>query len=642
MNLTFDFLESSKSHRNLRLIDIVVFEVSTRLCAQSLFLANSAFFLNLSLQVLIEMFGSDTVYNIKFKAKHVKNEEEAVTSPSKKKLASVSSFVNLCVKQTVTSKNINLIQMFYLNLFKSITLQNSNFTNKNSHNEIEALIGKIYAFLCDIATRPTTYNYTWFFENILSKFISSNFNNSVSTSVSPSKLSNGNMQSFYQFSFKYLIFLQNLENSANQSQMLATQTHTLQLYSRNVVEFLEFTTRSADLFNSLLLIISSCLTSESEKLRFAALDLFEKVHAALSKENLENNSWWVGFVKRMLKNRQEISIDGSDYVRTKSLNKILSSESDNIYKILNFFLGLNRSNQNQRFMSSSMAYFMNSDLSLVKFKYSLLDLFKNAKDEYKFNILESLFNFLIKNLNDSASLLEGSKENSDRQLEIKINKSLIETLVNSYLVTTKSYSFLNDNQKFFDFLVGYLNNNNDSEANFMIKHFKSLLIQKLYHSNRQVQFFQQLNHQLQACLLKSCFDLHLSGSLKTDSNDEQIVFSVLLTFDLSSTHFICLFKERAHLEIVNKTTQKETGADLETTKQMKKQMLSGEGEVKNERRVEWRALKAILELIQSILIQNDNQMETDSVEHELKDTFIDLIPYLFLGNLSKLLKLLQN
>jgi hypothetical protein len=617
-------------------------------------LANSAYFLGLSLELLVELFGSTSVYNLKFKAKYVKSGSEleptstTTATTDKKKTSSYSSLLKLCRKQSLTSKNVAIVQLFYTSLFKSIALQNSNFVNKNSRGETERLVGHIYAFLCTSAT--ATANSAWFFENILAHFIGGHFSTalpptSTTVVVSPTKLANAAvLQSFYQFSFKYLLHLQDLDQNEKSQMLLATQIHTLQIYARNnAAEFLAFTSKSTDLLNAIVLIVSWCLTSETDDLRLASLDLFEHVYAGLASVKLENNTWWSGYVKKILRNRQEIAVDGSDYIRTRSLNKIFekSGDCESMCKILGYFLGLSRSGQNQRF--ASMAYYLDTDLVLAKFKHALLDLFKRVRDEFKYVMLESVYSLLVMSLNDSASLLLDSAVTeaavADRKLEIRIVKSLIDTLASNYLVTSKAPLFLNKNEKFFDLLVGYLNTDTAVAGNFMVGEFKQRFVHALHKLNRQTLFFQQLTHKLQTGLLRACFDLHVAGSLKQTSggeDNEQIVLSMMLTFDLSSAHFVSLFTERARLVMKSKEGQQggDAAAELATTKQMKKQMLSG-GEKEDASgggdRVDWRALKVILELMQSILIQNDSQMETDSAEYGPKDTFIDMIPYLFLG-----------
>ena len=592
------------------------------------------------MQFLVNLFGSNSVYNLKFKAKHLKNAtQEAIDlKKQQQQLNAYSNLIKISLKQALTSKSINLIELLYLNLFKSIAIQNSNFVNKNSRNEIEALVGDIYVFLCHAAT-PDSNNHAWFFNHILAKFIQGNFTTGLN--ISPTKTSTtASMQNFYHFSFKFLLYLPSLEKKSNQlnsGRLLAAQIHTLCLYAQNVAEFLEFTSKKIELFSSLLFIISWCLTSDHNQLRLSALNLLEKVHDQLNNGDYTNNvTWWSIYLKKLLKHRQEIEIDGNDYVKTKSLNKIFdknaNENNDTISKYLNQYMALSRANINQRFSASSMAYYLDSDLILVKFKHSLLDLFKDIKDDFKSNIMDSIFNCLIRNLNDSASLVvpasSSDEDRREKQLEIEINKSLIEIIVSGYLLTRKSPSFLNANQKSFDLIVGYLNNNTSGADAFMIKCFKHQFVQKLGEENRRLHFFQQLSGKHQLELLKSCFDIHLNGDV-----DQQIARGALLSFDMSSAHLVSLFNERAQVRLAKKEEKAE--GEPSTSKQMKKQLVA-ETVYANKVFVEWRALKAVLELLQSLLIQNDSQMETDLDEGREQDTYIDLIPYLFLGKLNKL------
>ena len=117
-----------------------------------------------------------------------------------------------------------------------------------------------------------------------------------------------------------------------------------------------------------------------------------------------------------------------------------------------------------------------------------------------------------------------------------------------------------------------------------------------------------------------------------------MVKSCLLAFNLNSLHYIELINDRAHLSLA-----KSIGEEVaNTTKQMKKQMLNKSSEKKAPLKVDWRCLKLILELMQACLVNGDqdenddelkmdvNSNEIDESMKKLYESFIQLIPYLFL------------
>jgi hypothetical protein len=583
--------QSESYKRSLGLIDLIAFELSVRLCSQTLFVMNTVYYLNLALNILTNLFGhSNSVYNLKFKARSSKYDS------SLKLASSYSNFYKLCLRQSINSKNLSLFECFFVTFFKSVTIQQSNFVNTNSQLDVESLVNNIYTFLCTMSVQSSESS--WFYSQILNKFIKTNFNQAQ----------------FYKFSLKFLIYLGGSVDLENKDKRLANaQIHTISLYEQDFEKFYDYSSKNNDeVFNSIIFTTTWCLTSENFKLRTHALGLLEKIQSKLNE-----NSEWFSYLKKLLKHRQEIEIDGRDYVRTKSMNKIFSSSNsnDSILSSLNQFLSMNRTTTTQK---HSTPFFLESDLSLSKFKYCLIDLFKNLKDDYKSEILDSLFQYLISSINESTP-------NMPKDL-IAINKNLIEILVNNYLLTKKSHSFLNSNEKHFDFIVGYLNNHIKNEANFMIEHFKFNFIQKLAITNSQIGFFQNLKEKLQLALLKSCFDTLVEKSLKNTS-DDLLIKDLLLSFELKSSHFVNLFKDRANLVIVS---NKSTSSENSTTKEMKKK-LNEVNLTDHHSQIQFKSLRVILELIQSILIQNDSKMEIEEKRNDKNnDTFIDIIPYLFL------------
>lgn len=179
-------------------------------------------------------------------------------------------------------------------------------------------------------------------------------------------------------------------------------------------------------------------------------------------------------------------MDGGDYIRTK-LNKIMLSDEklaaslvDHLKKFFSITLRNNTSSssihvsrplsspprpQHLVQFSSNLDYSGNNTaaaadldikcLVLVKFKLILLHLFAYVDDDFKLKLMESVFGCLVTSLNESTSLTESDNRSS---LELRLNKSLVAHIVDPYLLNSKSYQFFNKNEKYFDYLIGYLNN----------------------------------------------------------------------------------------------------------------------------------------------------------------------------------------
>jgi hypothetical protein len=177
-----------ESNRRVKLLDLMILEISLRLTAQSLFLTNASYFFNVSVTVLKDFVGKLPIAKLK-KAKSLEYE----SSPSKldeKKLNNFSNYSEVVEKQAV--KNVPLLFCIYSLLFKSLSIQLSNFVNASNRVEIGAVLGKLYGFLCD---EPSSYANV-----IITKLMRSHcFSNSVNTTT------NQTSGSFFQFAFKFLI-----------------------------------------------------------------------------------------------------------------------------------------------------------------------------------------------------------------------------------------------------------------------------------------------------------------------------------------------------------------------------------------------------------------------------------------------------
>lgn len=255
----------------------------------------------------------------------------------------------------------------------------------------------------------------------------------------------------------------------------ASQIETIRLYEANLEHLLEMSKRTDGwLLSSVLLALAWCLTSKSSQVRLDALRLVQKFNEKLAQD--ENTSCWSQFLRKLLKHKEEIEMDGGDYIRTK-LNKIMTSDDklassiiDHLKKFLNASLknsgisGRPNSPRPQHLAQFSSNLDSSCDLDikclvLIKFKHILLHLFEFVNDNFKLKLAESIFSLLVTILNESSSLVESAP--SDRLgLELRLNKALLSLIVRPYLLNSKSFSFFNKNDKYFDYLVGYLNNTN--------------------------------------------------------------------------------------------------------------------------------------------------------------------------------------
>lgn len=172
-------------------------------------------------------------------------------------------------------------------------------------------------------------------------------------------------------------------------------------------------------------------------------------------------------------------------------------------------------------------------------------------------------------------------------------------------------------------------------------YFKHRFMSKLGAENeRKLEFWSRLQARIQIDMLLCMFDLWLANSSRSvetslvtsESIQENIAYldsikQTLLSFKLTAQHYVCLFVERANMEAMA------PGADptVNTTKEMRKQLKK----VNGEKKVEWRSIRLVLDLLHSKLIKSENEMEVDENANMSPSTkkhdadLIDLIPYLF-------------
>jgi hypothetical protein len=574
--------------QKIKLIDFMIYEICIRLTAQSLFLMNTLYYFNLATLILINQL--EPILSIKIK----KSKPLDLTKlNSEKKLNNFSNYTEICSKQTF--KNPYLLITIYQSLFKSLSIQLANFVNPQIKLEINLVHNKIYSYLSSIQNH---YSYL-----IINKLMQSSCFNQTNTSSSPNKmnlqLTQSNNSSFFQFAFKFLIHLPKEDKL-----LVSTQLRTIELFNQNLNELLNDNKKyDYSLLNATILMASWCLTNENAKIRTESLNLLESIYNLAQKEV---TTVWSSYLKRILKHRQEIEIDGADYMRTKCLNKILSNSAnkEDNKEICNFILNFLSQTFNSNKNKHNLFYYfddLNSKLILNEFKYCLLDLIKNLKDDIKLDFMEKIFNLVLNILNDTSS-------NTNDDLD-KLNLNLISLIVDNYMLTSKSSTFFHSNEKYFDYLIGYLNTRNvATKAGHVIEHFKQSFINIITNSKSNAEYFyNDLNEQMQMDLLKSIFDI-------TTSNLE-----CLLSFNLNSKHYICLLNEKAKVYLDSNKSQ------VNSTKEMRKQMAKEQPQ--DLTLIDWKSLKIIVELIQASLIRIDNQMDLDL--NPQNDHFIELIPFIF-------------
>ncbi len=649
-----NLLTEKNTSRRTTLLDFIIFEISVRLCAQSLFLTNAAYYLKLSSRILTNIFCKKI--NLKLKKLFKSIDQEEINSKASngiefyKKHHTFSNFYQIVRKQSI--RNTDLVVGLYQLLFKSINIQMSNFVNKNTKLEIESILNQLYVHLC-IAS-----NENRFFDLILKKFSQSSFFNSLTNSLSatspqtPTKISlanNSNISnSFLQFAFKFLIYssekndeflneldtvyLSNrLENDCSTA-LLITQLRTIQLFDTYLADLTNNSKKSNEnsMLNALVLSLTWCLCSSHEIIRIEAINLLEKINQA----DLTELFVWSTFIRKLVKHKQEIQIDGAEYLKTKCMNRIFSSNENNsdLFNVISQFLYVTNTNKTP-VKQQKLTFFSNylndssSLLVLNKFKYCVLEVLANLKDEFKLKLLDQIMNIFLCIVNH---------DNNNEKL-MHVYQGIFKSIVQSYLVTSKSSDFFSQNVKYFDYLIGYLNMNSNSEVADnktaqLIRYFNLNLIEKLASSNMATNFFQNLTLKMQNDLVKCCFDIWLSYSVDSSKLsyiiNSNTIKKTLISFNLNAKHFLCVLNERINLN-VNK--QQETN----TTKQMKKLMKQTTG-LFNLADVDWKYLRYLLEFLQYQFNLNEKLMDTDSnvsrINSEENDDsyFVTLIPYMFL------------
>ena len=174
----FETLDLNKCN----LLNSIIFEVSVRLCTQSLFLTNASFYLSLCTTILASFFENKGMKQAQKRSRFpifeelfskVENSNEATVHTTETKcnnFCKYSGMIDAKKKQEAVSSG--LLVDLYSCLFKSINIQTSNFVNLNNKLEIEAILNQLYMHLCFVCSESDQS-----FVFILKKFTQSSFFN---------------------------------------------------------------------------------------------------------------------------------------------------------------------------------------------------------------------------------------------------------------------------------------------------------------------------------------------------------------------------------------------------------------------------------------------------------------------------------
>ena len=271
----------------MNILAFVIFEISLRVCAQSLFATNASYYLSLSTKILTKFLSQ--FVNIKTKKSDSSEIQTAEQHIEQKKFNSFTEYAQVVRKQSI--KNASLLLGLYQMLFKSISIQMSNFVNANSKIEMDTILNQIYVFLCNAQNS----NREFYTHQVLTKFIHSNcFNRNSQTltpSSTPTKLASSTTSigagsasmgqtsaTYLQFAFKYLIYF-DATSEMNKDPLMHTQLRTMCILNENLSELLLNEKKfESSTVNALVLILIWCLASKNKKIRCQALSLLEKIN----------------------------------------------------------------------------------------------------------------------------------------------------------------------------------------------------------------------------------------------------------------------------------------------------------------------------------------------------------------------------
>lgn len=248
-----------------------------------MFATNASYYLTLGTNILTKFLSS--YVNLKTK-KLNESELTDVEHTEQKKANSFTDYAQAVRKQSI--KNATFLLSLYQMLFKSISIQMSNFANANSKIEMDKILNQIYVFLCNAQNS----NRDFYINQLLKKFIHSscfNGNSQITTpSSTPTKTTTSspskgqNNATFLQFAFKYLIYF-DATSDMNEDPLMHAQLRTMCILNENIGELLlnekKFESSTA---NALVLMLVWCLTSKNKKIRCQSLSLLEKINGELA------------------------------------------------------------------------------------------------------------------------------------------------------------------------------------------------------------------------------------------------------------------------------------------------------------------------------------------------------------------------
>lgn len=97
-------LTTLKTNTRLSLFDLVVYELCVRLCAQSLFFTNSGFYFNLALEIVVNLVGESSMFNLRLKKSS--NESTGVEEANSQRVNLLSNYKYLIEKQSIKNNKL--------------------------------------------------------------------------------------------------------------------------------------------------------------------------------------------------------------------------------------------------------------------------------------------------------------------------------------------------------------------------------------------------------------------------------------------------------------------------------------------------------------------------------------------------------
>ena len=382
----------------------------------------------------------------------------------------------------IDSNKIDLV--IYIKAFKSFL--------KSIGNQDEQLIEEIYEYLC---IKSSNRNLCFIY--LIQYFIKSHLNEK---------------DKLLQFLLK---FVSNKNKDGITNQVLIIRS--IQLININFLtkedeshsDLAINLVKNSSYIHQLVILLTSNLTNDNESIRIEALNCLSNL-----KTNLQHESIWGSFLKKMIKNSEEIKLDSTyltgDAEKRCQLNKYLNTEILDI-----------------------VVTFMKANTLLIS---ECLSLFRNISSDFKFQLI----NFVI-------SYISGNDKTDN----------VVLLLFKHYLVNEKTALYFNSNESIFENVI--LKN---LSHGINIDNLSAFLNQLV----KQEEFFTKLNQNLKFKLVDKMFSLY---EIKQDQKQQNSYFNEIQSFFFNLVNDSNLFNSL--LEKVNPNSCiKETTA--KTTKELKKQV----------------------------------------------------------------------